>query len=831
MTNIRLAIRSLVKTPFVSLVAVVSLALGIGANTAIFSVFDQMLLSALPVDAPSELVNLEAPGPKPGGSSCNDAGDCESVFSYPMFRDLEEAGGPFTGLAAHRLFGANLSFQGETLNGRGMLVSGSYFSVLGLKPAIGRLLEADDDRNRGGHFVTVLSHPYWQTRFGARPDVLGQTMVVNGQSMTIVGVAQEGFQGTTLGSQPAVFVPITMRDQMLPGWEGFDDRRSYWAYVFGRLEPGVSIGQAEEAINVTYRAVIQEVEAPLQEGMSDQTLERFRAKRIALAPGAHGQSSMHDEARAPVLLLFGVTGIVLLIACANIANLLLARAANRGPELAVRLSIGAGRRHIIGQLLTESTLLGALGGMGGLLTARWTLGLIISLLPPEASQTLSTSLDARMLLFTAALAVTTGLLFGLVPALSSTRPNLVTSLRAAGGQTAGSRRSGWFRSALATAQMAMSMALLVAAGLFIKSLFQVSQVDLGLRSDHMATFSVSPGLNGYEPTQSLALFERIEEELAAIPGVSGATAAMVPLIAGSNWGSGAFVEGFEVGPDTDIGSSFNEVGPGFFKTLGIPLLAGREFTETDVIDAPKVAIVNETFARKFGLGREAVDKWMSTRRNAEKDIRIIGLVQDAKYSEVKDKIPPQFFLPYRQDDGLGSMNFYARSSIDTDEVLSKVQGVIASLDPNLPVEELKTLEEQVQESVVVDRVVGIFSSAFAVLATLLASVGLYGVLAYTVTQKTREYGLRMALGADAGKVRALVLGQVGRMAFMGGAVGLVVAIAIGRLASSMLYEIAPYDPVVLAVSAVLLITVAGAAALVPTWRASRIDPIRALRYE
>ena len=832
MSNLKLALRTLFKAPFVTCVAVVSLSLGIGANTAIFSLFDQMLLRALPVADPEELVNLEAPGPKPGSQSCNNAGDCDAVFSYPMFRDLERDSAGFAGLAAHRSFGANLAYKRQTLNGEGMLVSGSYFPVLGLKPAIGRLLGPEDDENVGEHFVAVLSHAYWQNRFGESPDVLNETLVVNGQSMTIVGVAPRGFDGTTLGSRPQVFVPLTMRGKMNPNFSGFEDRRQYWVYVFARLRPGVSIERSAAAVNVTYRAVVNDVEAPLQEGMSDQTLARFREKRILVEPGVHGQSSLHDEARAPLSLLLGVTAVVLLIACANIANLLLARAARRRTELSVRLALGARRSQVVSQLLTESCLLGVLGGLGGLLAARWTLALIVSFLPPEATESLQIALDWRVLMFAAALAVGTGLLFGLFPALSSTRPDLVSTLRSSGGLTAGTSTAGRFRSSLATAQIALSMALLVAAGLFVKSLFHVSRVDLGLDVDAITTFGVSPELNGYEPARARALFESIERALAAEPGVTGVTASMVPLIAGSSWGSSVRVEGFEAGPDTDTGARFNEVGPGFFRTLDIPLLAGREFTERDGSGAPKVAIVNEAFARKFGLGRDAVDHWMRSGRSGEElDTRIVGLVQDAKYSEVKGDVPPQFFRPYRQDDEIGGMYFYARSQAPPETTLAMVPKVVRELDPNLPVEDLKTMAQQIRENIVVDRLVGTLSAAFAGLATLLAAVGLYGVLAYTVTERTREIGLRMALGADRARVRNMVLRQVGRMTIFGGVAGLAGAIALGRLAGSMLYEMEAYDPVVLTVATIFLAGVALGAGFIPAQKASLIDPMRALRYE
>ena len=725
-----------------------------------------------------------------------------------MFRDLERVQQAFTGIAAHFGFSANLAFQGQTMSGSGMLVSGSYFPVLGLKPALGRLIRPDDDRVVRSHFVTVLSHAYWQNRFGGRPDVVGETLIINGQSMTILGVAPRGFEGTTLGSSPHVFVPITMRDVMVPGWQGFEKRRAYWAYLFARLRPEISIEKARQSVNVPYRAILNDVEAVLQEGMSELTMERFRARQVLVEPGARGQSSMHGEARGPLLLLLGVTGVVLLIACANIANLLLIRAASRGTELAVRLSIGASRRHIALQLLTESCLLGILGGLGGLLMAGWTLELVVPLLPRNALDVVHTSLDWRALAFAAALSIGTALLFGLFPAISSTRPDLVSALRAQSGLTSGARSAGRFRATLATAQMALSMALLVAAGLFVKSLMNVTRVDLGLSIESLATFGVSPELNGYTPERSRDFFERLEATLAAVPGV---TASRVPLIAGDSWGNSISVEGFEAGPDTDTGSRFNEVGAGFFGVLGIPLMSGREFVASDVVGSAKVAVVNEAFARKFNLGRDAVGKWMHAGRDDELDTQIIGLVRDAKYSDVKDEIPPQYFVPYRQNDAIGSMSFYVRAHVPPEGTLASIRDVVAGLDANLPVEELKTMEQQVRENVGNDRLVGTLSAAFAVLATVLAAVGLYGVLAYTITLRTREIGLRMAL--------------------VGGAIGMVAALGLGRLAGSMLYELEGHDPWVLGIAAVLLLVVAAGAAFIPARQASRIDLMYALRYE
>lgn len=832
MLGLKTAFRTLLKTPFVSAVAVLSLALGIGANAAIFSLFDEMLLRPLPVPNPEQLVNLGAPGPKHGSQSCNQAGDCEAVFSYLMFRDLEEAQTSFTGIAAHVTFGANLAYSGQTESGSGMLVSGSYFQVLGLQPAAGRLFSAMDDQTIGGHFIAVLSHDYWETRLGSDPGVLDGTLIINGQSMTVIGVAPEGFKGTTLGAQPDVFVPLTMRELMLPGWEGFDQRRSYWAYLFARLRPDVSLEQARAGMNTLYQGIVNEVEAPLQEGMSDQTLERFRAKEIVVEGGKQGQSQLHTEAKTPLLLLLSITGVVLLIACANIANLLLARGAHRGPEFAMRASLGASRKRLLGQLLTESLLLAVLGGVASLLVASWTLNFIGSLMPPEAQGTITVSLSFPVILFAGLLSIGTGMLFGMYPALHSTRADLVTILKANSGQPAGARSAAMFRTGLVTAQIALSMALLASAGLFIKSLGNVSRVDLGLSTENVVTFTLSPELNGYDFDRAKDFFIRAERELAAIPGVTDLSLSYVPILSGNNWGTDVSVQGFESGPDIDSNARMNITGPNYFRTLGMQLMAGREFTETDAGDSINVAVINEAFARKFGLDpRDAVGKRMSRSRGDNLELQIIGVVEDAAYSEVKVEIPPLFFTPYRQYQEIGAMSFYLKTGMDPSAVMGGIRQVVAGMDPNLPVEDLKTLEVVAAENVFLDRMISTLSAAFATLATLLAAIGLYGVLAYSVAQRTREIGLRMALGAAGPKVRSMILKQVGTMMLIGGIVGVLGALALGRGAQSLLYEMQGSDPMVISLSVVLLSVVALGAGYIPAWRASKVDPMKALRYE
>ncbi|MGH8712764.1 MAG: FtsX-like permease family protein, partial [Casimicrobiaceae bacterium] len=533
------------------------------------------------------------------------------------------------------------------------------------------------------------------------------------------------------------------------------------------------------------------------------------------------------QARTPLVLLLSVTGLVLLIACANIANLLLARSAARAGEMAVRLSIGATRGQLIAQLLTESCLLAVCGGIAGVAVARWTLDFIVAMLPSDAASSLAFHIDTVAILFAAGLSIGTGVLFGLFPALHSTRPDLVSALKGQAGQPSGARSAARFRLALATMQIGLSMFLLVGAGLFTKSLMNVSRVDLGIKADNVITFAVSPELNGYKPAASRALFERLEGDLGAVPGVTAVTTAIVPLLAGNNWGNNVTVEGFPAGPDTDTNSRYNEIGPSYFRGLGVPLLAGREFTASDGATAPKVAIVNEAFAKKFNLGRNAVGKRMSqsSGKDAKLDIEIVGLAENAKYSDVKDPTPPVFFIPYRQDPTIGFMVFYVRTGLEPAQFFGTIRQVVAKADPNLPIENLRTLPEQIRQNVFLDRMITTLSVSFAALATLLAAIGLYGVIAYTVSQRTREIGLRMALGAAPARVRAMVMRQVAIMTAIGGVCGLVLAVWMGYAAQSLLYQLQGWDPVVLAGAAAALTIVALGAGIIPAHRASRVDPM------
>jgi predicted permease len=503
--------------------------------------------------------------------------------------------------------------------------------------------------------------------------------------------------------------------------------------------------------------------------------------------------------------------------------------------MAIRLSIGASRARLIGQLLTESQVLAVLGGIAGLVVAQWTLVLVSSMLPPEVQHTITFRMSGTVILFAIGLTFATGLLFGLFPALHSTRPDLVSRLKNQAGQPSGAKGAARARLVLATSQIALAMTLLASSGFFVKSLLNVSRVDLGFKVDQVVTFGLSPDLNGYSFDRTRLFFQRLEDELRAAPGMTAVTASSVPILAGTNRGRGVAVQGFEAGPDTDSNARYNRVGPGYFSALGIPLIGGREFTDADTVNSAPVALVNQTFAKKFGLGNDAVGKLMGWAPGqgyrSKLDTTIVGVVEDAKYSEVKQTVPPQFFVPYRQDKAPGGMHVYVRTSGDLSQAASAITAVVKRLDPSLPIEALETLPEQVRNNTYLDRMITTLSAAFALLATLLAAIGLYGVLAYTVAQRTREIGLRMALGAAPDRVRGMVLRQVAIVTLVGALVGLGGALAVGRAAQSMLFQMTGADPAVLALSAVALALVALCAGFIPAHRASRVDPMRALKYE
>jgi predicted permease len=831
MNALRYALRQLRRRPVFSGLVIAMLGLGIGATTAMFSLFHQVLLRELPVPQPEEIVNLGAPGPKPGNTSCTSPGDCSQVFSYPMFRDLAARQTVFSEIAGHRPFSVNLSYHDQTQTGQGLLASGGYFPALRVQAFLGRMLGPQDEPQVGESAVAVLSYDYWQSSLGSDPGVIGQTLMVNGQALTIVGVAPEGFAGTTFGSKPRVFVPLTLRWLMEPTVpKNADDRVFYWVYLFARLKPGVSAQAARAGINTLYSGILNEVEVPLNSALTPETLPAFRARQITLEPGARGQSQATGFAGPPLTMLFGISVVVLLIVCVNVANLMLARGAGRAAEMAIRSSIGANRLQLVRDLLLESSVLAILGGVLSIPVAAATLQSVYAIMPAEIAESVTLSLSPAAAGFAGAMSLASVLLFGLLPALRATRTELGAAMKGQARHALGNRALARFSSWLATAQIVFSMLLLVFAGLFARSLANLANVDLGMDVDSLVTFDISPQRNGYSSAQSANLYDRLERDLAAVPGVTQVASALVPVVAFNNWNSGIQVDGYDAGPTADHNASMNQVSPGFFRALSIPLLAGRDFTDADTLETTRVAIVNQTFLRKFHLENDALGKRISM-DGLGQPMEIVGVVADAKYSTVKDPPPAQFILPRRQNGSIGGLAFYVRASVSSDEVMTAVRRVVAEADPNLPVSGLLTMPKVVEANLFTERLIAILSSGFALLATFLAAMGLYGVLAYNVAQRTRELGLRLALGATPPGLRAMVLKQVAKMALVGMPIGLAAGVGLGQAAHALLFGLAGYDPVVLGTAVAVLAAVVLAAGYFPARRASAVAPMEALRYE
>lgn len=817
------------------MLVIVMLALGIGATTGIYSIYHTVLLKPLPVTDPDSLVNLKVPGSRFGMTSSGQSGRNEYIFSYPMLRDLQEGQNVFTGIAGHRLFDANLSFDGQTAIGQGLVVSGSYFGVLGLKPALGTLIGVQHEPALGQSPVAVLSFDFWQTAYGGNSDVIGKTLEVNGQALTVIGVAPEFFSGTTIGARPDVFAPLSMHQALMPTFGmGGDDRQAYWVYAFARLRDGISLETAEASLNALYGGITAETEAPLHADLPSNLLEEFLAQRIVLEPGAQGQSNARLYATLPLTFLLGVTGLLLAIVCVNVGGLLLVRGDARLSETAVRMSVGANRRRLIVLFMTEAAVLAVFGGLASLPVAVMTVKAVAAMLPVQNAGSIAFGIDRPAFAMAALLVAATLALSALYPAFRAARVNPGALVNAHGQKATGGRGSARFRTGLAMGQVALSMVLLVLCGLFVRSLYNLTRVDFGMDVDSVVSFSVSPRLNGYDDAYAGRIIDRIEEALQAEPAIIGAASSMVPLLTGSNWRTSIALEGIESGPGIDTDSRFNRVSPAFFRTLSMNLLAGREFTAADDADAPPVAIVNEAFLRKFGLGVDVIGRRMGMNAmspDPDTNIEIVGVVTDAKYSEVKDPVPPQFFLPRSQSVSYGSMNFYVRGDIGADAIMREVRTLVSRIDPNLPVNEMTTLRQLANDNVFLDRTVTLLTMAFALAATLLAGIGLYGTLAQDVSRRTRELGIRLALGATPGGVRFRVLAQVGRVALYGAAVGLILAVIVGYRAESLLFGLTVIDPLVFAAAVILIAVVALAAGALPARRAASTVPIEALRYE
>ena len=828
--DVRFGLRTLGKNPGFTLVAILTLALGIGANAAIFSLTDQVLLRLLPVERPRELVVLSSPGVGHGRIWSDIEGG--PSFSYPMYKDLRDRNEVFTGLLARYHLQVNVAGEGQSQLAEGELVTGNYFQVLGVRPFLGRVLTVQDETAPGANPVTVLSYGYWTRHFGSDPNILNKQLALNGNSLTVVGVARPGFAGVQVGQIPDLFIPITMKAQMTPNWDGLADRNDHWVTMLGRLKPGMSAEKAQAGLAPVYRALMEGDAAALKLSARDQ--QEFVNRKLVLGTGSHGRPVLQHDAGQPLLVLMAMVGLVLLIACANLAGLLIARGEGRQREIALRLALGAGRVRLVRQLMTESLILALAGGAAGLALASWTLSVIVNSIPEDQGASgLTSQLDYRVLIFACVVSVVTGVLFGLVPAIRATHTDLQSVLKDQGVNVSGGRTNVRVRKFLLTSQIALTAVLLSAAGLFAHSLLNLKTQDLGVRPDHVLEFSISPELNRYTPPQTIALADRIRKSMGPLPGVRSASESEIPMLANSNSSSNVTVPGYNAQEDEDMNVDQNFVGPNFLATMGIPLLNGREFSEADSGTSPKVAIINEAMARRFFAGRNPIGLrfGFGGGKDVKLDTEIVGVVKDSKNTDVKQAAHPFAFLPYSQSEHAGNATFYVRTNQDPVALTATVRNLIAGFDANLPVYGVKTLTAQVDEIMFTDRLVTIFSLCLGLLASLLAAVGLYGVMAYVVARRTREIGIRMALGATQQNVAWMILREILGMLAAGLCVGLVAAYGIGKVVESLLFGVKASDPAVFVLAAVLLAAVALLAGWLPSRKAANVDPMVALRYE
>jgi predicted permease len=829
LSDLRLAARGLLRSPLFSLVAVCSLALGIGANTAIFTLIDQMLLRKLPVVEPDRLVMLYQQG------SHNGSNMGTRMHSYPLYQDLQQKAEPLQEVLCRRLVAASVSVDNQTERVDAEMVSGNFFTLLGVKPALGRVFSSqEDDQVYRGHPVVVLGYDYWVNRFARDPAVVGKTIRVNNYPMTIVGVSARGFAGLDPAQAAQIRVPILMKPVMVPDWEWvhFDDRRNRWVQVFARLKPGYTVESAAAPLQGLFMQVRKyEMTLPAAKDWSQYSRDRFMQGKLRAETAAMGFSGLRNDFSTALIVLMCMVGLVLLIACANVANLLIARAFARQREIAVRLSLGASRGRLVQQLLVESLTLSFAGAVVGVFLSVVLTRSLLAFIPSDSSPILiSARPDLRILAFTLVLTSLTGVIFGLVPALRASRVDLWETLKVTVGSMTGGRGSLFLRKGLVTAQVALSFLLLFGAGLFVRSLQNLQKTETGVALDNLVSFQLSPALSDYDTPRAMALYQQLQERLRSSPGVKSAAFASVPILSGDEWDSSTSVEGHRPADGEDMQAFMNALSPGYFETMQIPILEGRDFKPGDARDDSKVAIVNRRFAEHFFKGASAIGKHIGrgTGPKTKLDIEIVGVVADSLYEGPREGVRRQVFVP---NWGKNSAVFYVRTRNASASAYGLVRNEVKQLDAAMPVYALKTLESQLDETLLTDRLIALLSAGFGVLATLLASIGLYGVMAFAVARRRKELGIRLALGAQPWFVIWLVMREVLLLLSIGLAIGLPAALGLGRYVSSQLYRIEKNDPTVAITTIVVLAIVSAAAGLIPAHRASRIDPILALRHE
>ncbi len=829
--ELRYGIRQLRKAPVFTLVAVITLALGIGANTAVFTLLDQALLRALPVSHPEQLVRLQFTGSTRGHFN-SFGGDDHDYFSYPMYRDLRDQNQVFEALIASDLQNVSVQWNNKPDLVGCELASGNYFQALGLRPAIGRLFVPADDVPDSSP-VVVLSFNYWKRQFGSDPRVINQTLLINAHPFTIIGVAPPGFHSIVGGSTPETFVPLTTKNIITPRWQDLEDFNSHWMMIVGRLKPGVSRRQAEASLQPLWHALRASELARIPNASERLRRTYLDESRMQVLDSARGFSPLRDQIGTPMLIVMGMVVLLVLMACVNVSSLLLVRAAGRVREMSVRYAMGAGRWQILRQLLAEGLLLGLLGGTLGLLLAPAVSSVLIRRVAGGTATDLpfSSGVDSRILLFNFALALVVSLLFSLAPALRFLHPDLAGSLKQQSTTPAGGPLR--FRRVLVGAQISLSLLLLIGAGLFVRTLHNLRALNVGFATDHLVSFAIDPRLTGYQTEQVFPLYRRVTQTLSSLPGTRSVAGTDDPDLANTDDDGNIVIAGYNEREDEDMQVEEPAVTPGYFATMQVPLLAGRDFTEDDVMGKPNVGIVNLAFARHFfGTPQNAIGHFIGFGGSqGKRDTEIVGVVGDTRHARVRDDIKRTVYRPRFQLDNPSVLTFLVRTWQPPEAALANIRGAMQQLDAKLALSSLQTMDVQIADNLSVERLVALLAVSFGVLAMLLAAIGLYGVLAYATAQRTREIGIRMALGAQQRAVIGLVLRDVLWLAGISIAVTLPVAVVLGRLLRSALYGVTAADPVTLLGGTLLVAAVVLLAAWLPARRAASVEPVKALRTE
>ncbi|MGA7885451.1 MAG: ABC transporter permease [Acidobacteriaceae bacterium] len=834
--DLKYAWRQLRKSPGFAVTAVVTLALGIGATTAIFSLMDQALLRSLPVRDPQQLVLLEAtPYNVWNGHTSTEGGDEEAYFSYPMYQWLRDKNQVFSGLIAMFQTQAGVTWQNHSSLANAELVSGNYFDVLGVKPAVGGLLTQAEDRVKNGDPVAVLSFNYWRTHLGEDPHVVGQTLDINGHPFQILGVAAPGFQSAIWGSPADLWVPITMKPVLTPEWDELDEHNSRWLNILGRLKPGETREQAQAGLSPLWHA-LRLAEVPLM-GLGKASKEFVAGfvtnSRLHLLDGSRGFSYSRNDLRDSLLVTMAMAVLVLLMAAVNVASLVLVRAAGRVREIAMRYALGARRERVTRQLLAEGLLLGILGGAAGLAVAPAAIRLLVGWMSAGQGETpYATHLDSTLLAFGVGLALAVSLLFTIAPVVQVWKPNLVGELKQQGAGSVGGRLG--FRRAIVGVQVGLSLLLLVCAGLFVETLRNLRDVNVGFATDHLITFGVDPALAGYSATQAEELDRTMVERLRALPGVVNAGATSDPELADDGSHGNISVEGYTPAPDESMHVEQARITPDYFATLKVPLAAGRDFTAQDNASSAKVVIVNAMFAdHYFGSPEKAIGHMIAdgSTTDTNYNIRIVGVSGNYIHRKVRGQVQIGMYIAAAQSPELPEMQYYVRTWGAPAAAMGLIRQTVRGVDAKLALDGLTTMQGEISQNISDERMVALLAVCFGALAMLLAAVGLYGVLAYATAQRTREIGVRMALGADRASVMTLVLRDVLRLAGTSVIVALPVALLATRALKSQLFGVSTMSPVVYASVTLVVLVVAVVAALLPARRAANVEPMEALRSE